>query len=164
MDLDGKTLTVRRTVVEVDGSTSSKLYPKSRAGHRTVPLPGWLVLVLKVHMEEYGEGSKGEIFTNGIGGTLLRSNFRRQVWRRSLVRDGLLGEIAKQDDGAFYATPTRRGSISSGLPVNEVARVLGYEQVTTTLNRYTQVMPDTSARNKRIRDALEDFPLTPPEE
>jgi integrase len=54
--------------------------------------------------------------------------------------------------------------ISSGLPVNEVARVLSHEQVTTTLNRYAHVSPDTDARNKRIRDALDDSPPTPPKE
>lgn len=202
VDLDGKTLTVRRTVIEVGSSTSAKPYPKSRAGYRTIPLAGWLALALKVHMEEYDEGPNGEIFVNSVGGGILRSNFRQQVWRPSLVRASLLGEIDKQDDDTFLISWTDRAGdqhsglcesereavatisqyagtslrfhdlrhcyatwlISSGLPVNEVARVLGHEQVTTTLNRYTHVLPDTDARNKRIRDALDDFPLTPPEE
>jgi integrase len=124
------------------------------------------------------------------------------VWRPSLVRAGLLGEIEKQDDGEYliawtdgagirhsglceseteavstisqYAGSSLRFHdlrhsyatwlISSGLPVNEVARVLGHEQVTTTLNRYTHVLPDTDARNGRIRDALDDSPLIPPDE
>lgn len=54
--------------------------------------------------------------------------------------------------------------ISSGLPVNDGARVLGHERVTTTLNRYTHVLPDTDSRHKRIRDALADSPLALPDE
>lgn len=204
VDLDGKTLTVRRTVVEVAGSASAKPYPKSRAGYRTVPLPGWLVLALKVHMGEYEQGPNGEIFVNAVGGALLRGNFRDRIWRPSLVRAGLLGEIEERDDDElpFLASWTDRDGnrhrglceteaeavtaisqsagtslrfhdlrhsyatwlISSGLPVNDVARVLGHEQVTTTLNRYTHVLPDTDNRHKRIRDALADSPLTPPDE
>jgi integrase len=202
VDLDARTLTVRRTVVEVAGSASPKPYPKSRAGHRTIPLPAWVALALKVHLDEYKQGPNGEIFVNAVGGALLRGNFRDRVWRPSLVRAGLLGELEKQDDGTFFISWTDRdgdrhnglcGSeaeavatiaqyagttlrfhdlrhsyatwlISSGVPVNEVARVLGHEQVTTTLNRYTHVLPDTTGRDQRIRDALADFPLTPPDE
>ncbi|WP_034268257.1 tyrosine-type recombinase/integrase [Actinospica robiniae] len=201
IDLSNRTLTVRRTVVEVSGTVSMKPYPKSRAGFRTVPLPGWLALVLKVHMDEFAPGPSGELFVSASLGPLYRGTFRLCVWRPALVRAGLLGSIAKQDDGRFLASwtdaagePCRsytktedaavvdisRGGgkslrfhdlrhsyatwlISTGVPVNEVARVLGHEQVTTTLNRYTHVLPDVEARNQRIRDALADFPLTPPE-
>jgi integrase len=202
VDLAGKTLTVRRTVIEVNGSSSLKAYPKTRAGYRTIPLPGWLVLALKVHMEDYSRGPNDEVFVNSLGGAPLRSNFRKQVWRPSLVRSGLLAEIEAHDDDGFRVSWNDRdgnrhsglcenereavatvaqysGSslrfhdlrhsyatwlISSGLPVNEVARVLGHEQVTTTLNRYTHSLPDTDARNERTRGVLDDFPLTPPEE
>ncbi|MGH3787489.1 MAG: hypothetical protein ACRDRG_13280 [Pseudonocardiaceae bacterium] len=42
LDLARARLAVIRTVVEVSGHTSFKRYPKSSAGRRTVPLPGWL--------------------------------------------------------------------------------------------------------------------------
>ncbi|MGH3546863.1 MAG: hypothetical protein ACRDQU_01785 [Pseudonocardiaceae bacterium] len=41
LDLNCAQLRVIRTVVEVSGHTSFKPYPKSSAGRRTVPLPGW---------------------------------------------------------------------------------------------------------------------------
>lgn len=180
----GQDLTVRRTVIEVSGTSSLKAYPKTRAGYRTIPLPGWLVLALKAHMEDYSEGPNGEVFVNSLGRVPLRSDFRKQVWRPSLVPAGLLGEIETHDDSGFpreavatisqHAGPSLRFHdlrhshmtwlISSGLSVNEVARVLGYEQVTTTLNRYMHALPDTNARNERIRGALDYFPLTPPAE
>lgn len=192
VDLGGRTLTVRRTVVEVSGSISLKPYPKSRAGFRTIPLPSWLALELEAHMAGDARGVNGELFVSATLGPLYRGTFRLCVWRPALVRAGLLGSIEKQDDGRFLASWTDRAGasqsgrfknedqavtaisrgagsslrfhdlrhsyatwlISSGLPVNEVARVLGHEQVTTTLNRYTHVLPDTDARNQRIRDAL----------
>ena len=42
LDLNRARLSVVRTVVEVSGHTSFKPYPKSSAGRRTLPLPGWL--------------------------------------------------------------------------------------------------------------------------
>jgi integrase len=51
LDLDRGTLRVIRTVIEVAGHTSFKPYPKSTAGRRTVPLPGWLVTILRAHLD-----------------------------------------------------------------------------------------------------------------
>ncbi len=47
LDLDTGTFRVIRTVVEVNGHTAFKLYPKSGAGRRTVPLPDWLLTMLR---------------------------------------------------------------------------------------------------------------------
>jgi integrase len=48
--------------------------------------------------------------------------------------------------------------ISSGVPVNDVQQVMGHEQASTTLNRYTQASNDSE---RRVRGALADFSLTP---
>jgi len=48
--------------------------------------------------------------------------------------------------------------ISSGVPVNDVQRVMGHEQASTTLNRYTHPSADG---DRRVRRALADFSLTP---
>jgi integrase len=47
--------------------------------------------------------------------------------------------------------------ISSGVPVNDVQKVMGHEQASTTLNRYTHASPDG---DRRVRNALADFSLT----
>nr|WP_230417161.1 tyrosine-type recombinase/integrase [Micromonospora tarapacensis] len=111
---------------------------------------------------------------------MLRSNFRRQVWRPSLVRAGLLGEVTETGPYRFRATWRDRESvewsaeftthreaaahvavkaagglrfhdlrhgyatylISSGVPVNVVQAVMGHEQASTTLNRYTHTPAD----------------------
>lgn len=48
--------------------------------------------------------------------------------------------------------------VSEGVPINDVADVLGHEQTSTTLNRYTHASQN---RHARVRAALADFSLTP---
>ncbi|KAB8184696.1 tyrosine-type recombinase/integrase [Microbispora catharanthi] len=47
--------------------------------------------------------------------------------------------------------------VSDGVPVNDVARLLGHEQMSTTLNRYTHSSRD---RYGRARAVFADFSLT----
>jgi len=95
VDLDASRLRVIRTVVEVAGHTQFKGYPKSTAGRRTIPLPGWLVELLRTHVELYGCGAADLLFANGVGGTHRRTLFRARQWRPSLVRAGLLGSVTQ---------------------------------------------------------------------
>ena len=70
LDLDGARLSVIRTVVEVGGHTTFKPFPKSRAGRRTIPLPGWLVPIIRTHLAEWPTDDIGPIFANEVGGPL----------------------------------------------------------------------------------------------
>jgi integrase len=99
VDLDRASLRVIRTVIEVAGHTSFKPYPKSTAGRRTVPIPSWLVMLLREHCENYPLGAGDLIFANEVGGALRRTLFRTRVWRPSLVRAGLLGSVTRDDHG-----------------------------------------------------------------
>lgn len=100
VDLNAGRLRVIRTVVEVSGHTRFKGYPKSTAGRRTIPLPGWLVEILRAHVEQYGFGEADLLFANGVGGAHRRTLFRTRQWRPSLVRAGLLGSVTQ--DGARW--------------------------------------------------------------
>ena len=91
----GLALSVIRTVVEVGGHTTFKPYPKSRAGRRTIPLPGWLVPIIRTHLAEWPAEDNGPIFANEVGGPLRRTLFRTRIWRPSLVRAGLLGAVVQ---------------------------------------------------------------------
>lgn len=95
LDLDVGTLRVIRTVVEVNGHTAFKLYPKSGAGRRSIPLPDWLLAILRDHTARYRPGRAGLIFPNQVGMPLRRTLFRARVWRPTLVRAGLLGVITE---------------------------------------------------------------------
>ncbi|MFI6823667.1 tyrosine-type recombinase/integrase [Micromonospora sp. NPDC050187] len=47
--------------------------------------------------------------------------------------------------------------ITVGVPLNDVARVTGHEQISTTLDRYTHAF---EAGANRVRESFADFPLT----
>ncbi|GII65371.1 hypothetical protein Skr01_54560 [Sphaerisporangium krabiense] len=51
--------------------------------------------------------------------------------------------------------------VSDGVPVNDVAGLVGHERISTTLNRYTHASRD---RNDRARAVFADFSLTPGQE
>ncbi|MFD3428403.1 tyrosine-type recombinase/integrase [Nocardia fluminea] len=102
VDVDAGLINVIRTVTEVAGHVEFKAFPKSRAGRRSIPIPGWLVNDLVGHMEDHEQGQNGLIFTNEVGGPLRRTLFRSRVWRPALVRAGLLGEVSEVE-GKFEA-------------------------------------------------------------
>lgn len=93
LDLDAARLVVIRTVVEVAGTTSFKPFPKSRAGRRTVPLPSWLLPIIREHLDRWPTEPNAPVFANEVGAPLRRTLFRSRIWRPSLVRAGLLGGV-----------------------------------------------------------------------
>ncbi len=103
IDLDNARLSVVRTVIEVSGNTSFKPFPKSTAGRRTVPLPPWLLDIIRVHLDRWPTESNAPVFANEVGSPLRRTLFRSRIWRPSLVRAGLLGSVVELDSGEFEA-------------------------------------------------------------
>ncbi|HEX3828054.1 MAG TPA: site-specific integrase [Sporichthyaceae bacterium] len=103
IDLDEGVLRVLRVATEVNGFVLIKPYPKSKAGRREVPLPGFVVTALGTHRAKYPTRDGDEIFANEAGGPLRRSMFRSRVWRPALVRAGLLGKVVELDGGAARA-------------------------------------------------------------
>ena len=99
LDLDKGRLSVVRTVIEVSGNTSFKPFPKSAAGRRTVPLPAWLVDLIRAHLDQWPTASNAPVFANEVGAPLRRTLFRSRIWRPSLVRAGLLGAVVPVDGG-----------------------------------------------------------------
>lgn len=103
LDLDRARLSVVRTVVEVSGRTEFKPFPKSKAGRRTIPLPSWLVPIVREHLDRWPPARSGPVFANEVGAPLRRTLFRSRIWRPSLVRAGLLGDVSP-DGERFRAT------------------------------------------------------------
>lgn len=82
-------------MVEVNGQTAFKLYPKSGAGRRTIPLPDGLLPILRGHITHYRPGRAGLVFPNQVGTPLHRTLFRSRIWRPTLVRSGFLGAVTE---------------------------------------------------------------------
>ncbi|MCO1595550.1 site-specific integrase [Micromonospora sp. RHAY321] len=185
VDLDRASLRVVQVAEETHGGIVLRPYPKSRAGVRTVPLPGFLLAALR---ELYAAAGNPDprtlVFRDRVGRPLRRSNFRRRIWLPSLVRAGLLGQVVNAGPHRYRAVwPVREGIEGSaefttereaiacvaakaaggmrfhdlrhayatwldtdGVPINLVQRVMGHEQASTTLNRYTHTPDDYAAR------------------
>jgi integrase len=109
VDLQAARLLVMRTVVEVGGHTSFKPFPKSAAGRRTIPLPSWLVPIIRTHLALWPTEDNAPIFANEVGAPLRRTLFRTRIWRPALVRAGLLGDVVRVDGGFDAAWTDEHG-------------------------------------------------------
>ncbi|MBN1461485.1 MAG: tyrosine-type recombinase/integrase, partial [Armatimonadetes bacterium] len=115
---------------EISGHVRLKPYPKSRAARA------------------------GLVFVASTGQPLKRGTFRARVWKPSLQRAGLPLALRFHDLRPSYAT----WLVSDGVPINDVAKVMGHEQTSTTLNRYTH---STAERDRRVLRSF-DACLLPP--
>ncbi|MGN9802872.1 tyrosine-type recombinase/integrase [Micromonospora sp. L32] len=200
VDLHRASLRVVQVAEETHGGIVLRPYPKSRAGVRTVPLPGFLLAVLReLHAAADDPAPRALVFRDRAGRPLRRSNFRRRVWLPSLVRTGLLGQVLSAGPHRYRASwPDREGIewsaefttereavacvaskaaggmrfhdlrhayatwlVTDGVPINLVQRVMGHEQASTTLNRYTHTPDDYAARVLEASDGSAAFLLPP---
>ncbi|MFE4593351.1 tyrosine-type recombinase/integrase [Streptomyces laurentii] len=89
VDLDRRTVAVRRSLAETRTDGILVKTPKSAAGVRTVAFPASLAESLATHLAVYTEpGRTGLVFTGARGGQLRRNNFCR-LWLRALKDTGL---------------------------------------------------------------------------
>ncbi len=140
VDLERRRLRVVRVLVEVGGRIAVKPYPKSRAGRRVVPVPTVLAEMLTRHRDEFP--SPEWVFTNSAAGPVGRTSFRTRVWKPAIRRAGLPERLRFHDLRHAYAT----WLVSEGVPPNIVQRIMGHEDVTTTLAIYTDVPDDYVGR------------------
>ena len=129
LDLEDGWVHVRRVAVEVAGSVSSKPYPKTHHGGRSVPLPSFVVDALTEHITTYPTTRTGEVFTNEAKGPPRRTLFRSRVWRPALVRAGLLGKVVRESAKRYRAEWVDKASyeqtaivLTEAQAVKEVAR------------------------------------------
>lgn len=127
----------------MSGHVRLKPYPKSKAGRRTVPLPPFVVQALTEHRRNFEPGEDGLIFVTRTGEPIRRDTFRSRVCKPSPRRAGLPIGLRFHDLRQSYAT----GLVSDGVPINDVASVIGHEQTSPTLNRYTH---STADRDRRV--------------
>ncbi|MGW1551043.1 tyrosine-type recombinase/integrase [Streptomyces sp. NPDC002346] len=78
VDLERRTVSVRRALAETRTDGLLIKAPKSAAGVRTVAFPASLKAELAAHLDKHAESSRtGLVFTGARGGQLRRNNFRR---------------------------------------------------------------------------------------
>lgn len=111
--------------------------PKTRAGNRDVPMPAHVVALLREWVERfYVDNERGILFTGSKSGQcFLAKNFHEIHWYPLLRRAGLF-----QDGNQFHFHALRHFAaswmIEHGLPITEVASLLGHSKFDTTLQIY----------------------------
>ncbi len=78
------------------------------------------------------------------------------------TRPAAIAHIVKHAHGGLRFHDLRHSYatwlVSDGVPINDVSAVMGHEQTSTTLDRYTHPSQD---RDRRVRSVFADFLLTP---
>jgi integrase len=158
VDLDVGTLAVRQALQRRAGGGLVLVPPKSRAGRRTIPMPGQIVEALRTHRvvqaaERLAASSmwtdSGLVFT-GPTGKPVDPRADHREWQRVLRTAGV--PAARLHDARHTAATLL---LAQGVPARVVMELLGHSQITLTLGTYTHVVPEL-ARDAaaRMGDAL----------
>lgn len=128
INLEARTVSVRRSLAETRTAGITMKAPKSAAGVRTVAFPASLVPELAHHLAEYSEaGRTGLVFVGARGGVLRRNNFRR-IWLRALDSTGL-------DDVHFHDLRHTGNTLAAtgGATTRELMHRMGHSSVRAAL-------------------------------
>lgn len=146
IDFGRRLLCVRRSLSRLDGLKG----PKTPAGRRDIPMPTHIASMLRAYIAEFYKPNPDELIVRtNSGGRLLSSSFHSSHWPRLLSRAGLL------DDGERYHFHALRHfaaswMIENGLPVTDVAMLLGHAKFDMTLQVYAHPIVGGSHRHEAL--------------
>ena len=153
----------RIEVAEIAATVRGHQYtgpPKTRAGHRSVPVPSVVAEALEDHVARFTDGEY--VFPAPQGGPLQASTFRRRFWHPACVAAGLgeFTEVNKAKRSHRYEGlrihDLRHTAvalwIAAGASPKEVAVRAGHSSVATVLDRYGHLLPGTE---DAVNDALD---------
>jgi integrase len=134
--------------------------PKSKAGHRTVPIPPLVLNTLREWKLRCPRGELGLVFPNQYGGVARHNKIVAQ-FRRIVVKAGLVdAQGAPKYTGLhslrhFYASwcinPVERGG--QGLPPKVVQERLGHSSIVMTMNVYGHLFAEDKKADQKLADA-----------
>jgi integrase len=119
--------------------------PKTKASHRTLPLPDLVLDGLSRHLAVFS--SDGLVFSNERGDPIRRSVFSR-VWRRAVGAAELQTGTSFHDLRHHYASLL----IRHGESVKVVQARLGHASAAETLDTYSHLWPDSEDRTRAAVD------------
>ncbi len=158
VDLEAGALTVRQALQRQPGQGLVFVQPKSRAGRRTIALPGPLREALRAHRtaqlaERMAAGSQWHdhdlVFCQENGRPIdPRSDHR--TWR-SLLADAGVPQARLHDARHTAATLL----LQQRVPARVAMEILGHSQISLTLGTYSHVVPELAEdAARRMGDAL----------
>lgn len=127
--------------------------PKTRASHRTIPLPQVVVDELAAHLASFPPGPDGLVFTPD-GEAITRQLFGH-IWRPAADAAGIPQGKGVHLLRHYYASLL----IRYGESIKTVQARLGHATAAETLETYSHLWPDSA---DRTRDAI-DAAFTPPD-
>ena len=138
IDLARRRIYVRRAAVEVHGEIHVTT-PKTRAGHRPIPLPS----VVSDALIAYGLERKDPdelVFQNSNGGYMrrVRSSEGTKSWWRTALRNAGLPNMVLHDLRHTAASI----AVNAGGNVKAVQRMLGHASAAMTLDTYADLFDD----------------------
>jgi integrase len=172
VDIDKRTLAVRRTLSRGKGGTWELGQPKTTSGRRSITLPDSCVSALRKHRaaqnaERLRLGplwqDNGFVFTNEVGRPLHVNSLTLQY--EKLIKTAEVPRIRFHDLRHTSATLLLAQDVHPKI----VQERLGHSDIGMTLNRYSHVTPSmqreaAEALDKAIEDAWSDGAGTEPDD
>jgi integrase len=135
--------------------------PKTEAGDRAVPVPGWLCDDLAAMLAKRGTVDRDAyLFQTRYGNPLNRDHFREKVVRPALVAAGLPDTIRTYDLRHSHASLL----IDLGASALAVSERMGHSDPRVTLTQYGHLFKGTQARLSEQLDALREATAGTPAE
>ena len=154
VDLDARSLMVRRSLARYDGKLHLK-EPKTASSRRRIDLPEVAVTALRAHKvrqleERLLAGGKwheqGLIFPSRKGTPYDASELREQFYK--LLRRAELPHMRFHDLRHSCASLL----LAQGVPARVIMEILGHTQIGTTMNLYSHVMPSLRREAADVMD------------
>ncbi|MGI9084435.1 MAG: tyrosine-type recombinase/integrase [Aeromicrobium sp.] len=157
---------LRRTV-RVDRQLLTRTHtfgpPKTKASHRTIPLPQVVVDSLAAHIAEWGSGVDEMLFT-AVNGSMLNRDYVSRAFSRAAVKANAPAGTHLHSLRHYYASLL----IRHGESVKVVQARLGHSSAQETLDTYSHMWPDsedlTRAAVDEVLGASADYLRTAGEE
>jgi integrase len=123
--------------------------PKTRASHRTVPIPRFVAEIIAQHLKTIGAGPDDLVFPAPQGGHVRLELWRRRVWTPAISATGLAP--LRPHDLRHTAVSLW---IAAGASPKEIAARAGHTSVVTVLDRYGHLLP---GHEDKVNDALDEM-------
>ncbi len=158
VDLDNQTLRVDQQLILIARQPPFLGPPKTRASHRTVPLPDVVARALRQHLNRYPvTHPDGFLFTDDQGNALNRTRFSREIWRPAVAAAGARRGTGFHDLRHYFASLL----IRHGESIKTVQARLGHATAAETLDTYDHLWPDSEDRTRDAIDGALGFTATP---
>lgn len=149
ISLERRSITVVAQDVEIGGTIARRQKPKTRAGRRTISIPGFVAEILAGHLAVYVKPDPDAlVFTSSTGSHLRHSNFRRRVLKPAFTEAGLPETFVFHE---LRHTGATLAAAAPGVSTRELMERMGHSTMHTAV-RYQHMV---EGRDRAIADWLD---------